>query len=331
MQRLQRTKIATCAALGFPRFMRLPLVGEIDNSFRAPGAQIDDPVFGRSEGLPFVMEFVVDAERSAPAGVGREVDRAFFRDQGKLLFNVSFACGEPRGLFRRGLYGDPRSHWFNVFFGYYQIDVSRRVWGRPFGYREDGRTLDRDDVLRIGKSDWNYFSNWMYGVPDSAIAPTDRLDDPDLSITQRPRQRINGRFWDGLRIDRAVVSSAYVSGRPADPPLADRGLWSALWRASFGRPLRRTVLGRPSFFPVPMTADLHMCWREADDDHDFGEPTYQTFLFGGTVNHWYAEHVADDAERGRRRAFNERFLQAQMRAVEGVMRGSYSELGFPTT
>ena len=326
---LQRLKIEACAALGFPRFMRLPLVGDIDGRFRAPGAQLDDPRFGRSEGLPFAMEFVVDADRSAPAGVGREVDRAFFRDRGKLLFNVSFACGRPQGLLRRGLYGDPRSHWFNVFFGYYQVDVSRDVWGRPFGYREDGRTIDRDDVLRIGKSDWNYFSNWMYGVPDAAIAPTDRLDDPGLSVEQRPRREVNGRLWDGLRIDRAVVSSAYVSGRAEDPPLSDRGLWSALWRASFGRPLRRAVVDKPSFFAVPMTADLHMCWREVADDPDFGGPTYQTFLFGGTVNHWYAEQVADQAERRRRQAFNEEFLQTQLRAVERVMRGSYGDLGFP--
>jgi hypothetical protein len=78
-----------------------------------------------------------------------------------------------------------------------------------------------------------------------------------------------------------------------------------------------------------MTADLHMCWREVADDPDFGGPTYQTLLFGGTVNHWYAEQVADEAERRRRHAFNEAFLQAQLRAVERVMRGSCADLGFP--
>jgi hypothetical protein len=210
---LQRARIAASAALGFPRFMRLPLVGDIDGRFRSPGARIDDPRFGRSEGLPFTLEVVVDGERSAPAGVGREVDRVFFRDRGKLLFNVSFACGKPQGLFRRGLYGDPRSHWFNVFFGCYQIDVPKRVWGRPFGYREDGRTIDRDEVLRIGKSDWNYFSNWIYGVPDSAITPTDRLDDPWLRFEQRPRRRVNGRAWDEVLLDGVRVASACDPGR----------------------------------------------------------------------------------------------------------------------
>lgn len=326
---LQRSRIEACAALGFPRFMRLPLVGDIDGRFRAPGARIDDPRFGRSEGLPFVLEVAVDGERSAPAGVGREVDRVFFRDRGKLLFNVSFACGRPQGLLRRGLYGDPRSHWFNVFFGCYQIDVPKRVWGRPFGYEEDGRTIHRDDVLRIGKSDWNYFSNWMYGVPDAAIAPTDSLDDAGLRVTQRPRRAVNGRAWDELVIENATVASAYDPGRAGGPQLVDRGLWSALWRASFGRPLRRAVVDEPAFFPVPMTAQLYMSFREATEDNDLGEPAYQTFFFGGTINQWYADHVADEAERAQRRAFNEGFLRAQMTAVERVMRDDFGDLGFP--
>jgi hypothetical protein len=51
--------------------------------------------------VPFVLEVVVDGKRSAPTGVGREVDCVFFHDRGKLLFNASFACGKPQGLCRR--------------------------------------------------------------------------------------------------------------------------------------------------------------------------------------------------------------------------------------
>jgi hypothetical protein len=77
----------------------------------------------RGEGLPLAMEFVVDADRSAPAGVGREVDRAIFRDRGKLLFNVFFGCC--------------------------QVDVSRDAWDRPSGYREDA-AIAPTDRLRPG-------------------------------------------------------------------------------------------------------------------------------------------------------------------------------------
>ncbi|MFO0512836.1 MAG: hypothetical protein ACK51K_19480, partial [Gammaproteobacteria bacterium] len=247
------------------------------------------------------------------------------------LFNVCFSCGAPKGVLREGSYGDPTSPWFNVFFGYYQIDVVASAWGRPFGYCDaSSGAVDTDDVVRIGKADWNYFSNWMYGVPDAAIVPTDRLDDPQLRFEQRPRRAVNGRAWDEVLLDGVRVASAYDPGRADGLQLVDRGLWSALWRASFGLPLRRAVVDEPAFFAVPMAARLYMAYRESAADDDLGEPSYQTFFFGGTVNRWYAEHAADAAERDRRRAFNEAFLEAQMRAVERVMRDPCGDLGFPS-
>lgn len=59
------------------------------------------------------------------------------------------------------MYGDPASHWFNVFAGYYEIDVARAVWGRPFAYLrgEDGaRQVDSAEVAALGSADWNYLA-----------------------------------------------------------------------------------------------------------------------------------------------------------------------------
>jgi hypothetical protein len=317
----QRARVRTAATLGFPSWLKLPLVGDVDNKFRAPEAVVNDPRFGQSEGVPFVMEIAVDGERSIPAGVGQKVDNVFFKEAPKLLFNVSFACGKPKGLCRTGIYGDPRSIWFNVFFGYYQIDVSARAWGRPFGYEADGVTVCWDDVLRIGKSDWNYFSNWLYGVPDQAIDSVNMpLRAADTSTTHHGRRPINGNTWDVIEIDNAHVVSAYDNGQ--GPELVQRELWSTLWQASYGFPLKKRVVEEQSFFPVPMKANLYMAWRKVDDDNDLGEPAYQTFLFGGTINKWWsaksAQHAAD----------NEEFLKVQLAAVEKVMRTYYPDLGF---
>jgi hypothetical protein len=314
--------VRLAAALGFPKFMQLPLVGDVDNRFRAPVAQIDSPRFGKSEGLPFVMEIVVDGEKSEPANVGRKVDQVFFKDRGKLLFNVSFACGKPQGFFRRGVYGDPRSIWFNVFFGYYEIDVKKSVWKRPFGYEEDGRTIRWDDILRIGKSDWNYFSNWLYGVPDEAIDPTNDLEHPKPVTIHHGRRPVNGKAWDVLEMDDVMVVSAYDSGRAGEKKLVDRELWSLLWRASFGFPLSKDVCPEKSFFAVPMKAKLYMYFRERKDN-DLEKCAYQTFLFGGTINKWYSRGSPQRAQE------NEEFLEEQMRAVERVMREKdFHDLGF---
>jgi len=322
---LQKTKIATAAGLGFPSFLKLPLVGDVDNKFAAPEVQLKDPRFGESQGLPFVMEIAVDGERSAPAGVGRAADQAFFRQKPKLLFNVSFACGKPQGFFRRGVYGDPRSIWFNVFFGYYQIDVGKDSWGRPFGYEADGVTVRWDDVLRIGKSDWNYFSNWLYGVPDSAVEPTNEpLRGPQTTTTHQGRRAVNGRAWDVLDLDHVTVVSAYDDGSKGEGNggLVDRELWSFLWRASFGFPLKKKVVNKSSFFPVPMKARLYMAYREKKRDNDLDAPSYQTFLFGGTINQYYSQ------QSKQHEATNVQFLDAQLAAVEAVMRKDYADLGF---
>ena len=321
-----KLKVAAAAALGFPSFFKFPMAGDIDNKFQAPEAKVKDPRFGESEGLPFVMEIKVDGENSAPADVGRKVDQVFFPHQGELLFNVSFACGKPKGLFRTGSYGDPRSIWFNVFFGYYEIDVEQKVWGRPFGYEADGKTVHWDDILRIGKSDWNYFSNWMYGVPDVAIDPTNSpLRGPTTTTTHHGRKNVNGREWDVLEIDNANVVSAYDDGGKGGAQLVDRDLWSFLWRASYGFPIKKKVVEEPRFFPCPMKAKLYMTTRPNKRDNDLGTPSFQTFLFGGTINNWYS--AKSDAHRKE----NEAFLEVQMEAVRRVMKASYPDLGFDPT
>jgi hypothetical protein len=311
---LKEAALSVDKALGFPWLRRQALVGDIDNKIFVDGAEVNDAKIGKSMSFPMAQEIVVDKERSAPAGVGKMVDKVFFPNEGKLVFNVAFSCGKasPWGP---GVYGDPKSIWFNVFFGYYEIDVKKREWGRPFGYKSDGKTVEWDDVLKIGKSDWNYFSNWVYGVPDKFIRPTNGLVDPDCITRLHPRQTVGARQFDLLEIDGAQVVTAYVAEKGAQLIDEDH-LFSPLWRVAFGKPRSRPEF-TTSFFPARMKAKLYMCFREVAHDEDLGEAAYQTFLFGGTIN----KSWPDAAE-------NERFLELQLEAVRKVMTKSYSDVGF---
>jgi hypothetical protein len=158
-------------------------------------------------------------------------------------------------------------------------------------------------------------------VPDAAVTATDLpLRGPQSVTRHLGRHPVNGREWDLLEMEGIQVSSAYWDG--SMPGLVDRGLWSFLWRASFGFPLGRKVADDPSFFAVPMKARLYMAWREASADNDLGVPAYQTFLFGGTINQRHS------ARSHAHREENEAFLAAQLEAVERVMRRDYPALGF---
>lgn len=300
----------------------LPLTGDVEGNVIAPVAQVDDPRFGRSEGVPFVLEIDVDAVDHPPANVGAKVDSVFFKDDPALLFNVCFSCGKPEGLLRTGVYGDPRSRWFNVFFGYYQLDV--RVKDRPdspFGYDANG-AVNTDEILRIGKSDWNYFSNWLYGVPEAHILPNNELGLATVDVAPQ-RADIGGKKWDVLTIDDARMVSAYVSGLPGDAELEGRGPYSFLWQCAFGFPTRLKLDGLKSFFPTEMKARLYMCARQLEHDPYTNEAVWQTFLFGGTVNKWWERQAYGRAQE------NAAFLEAQLAAVRKVIVSSYRDLGFP--
>jgi hypothetical protein len=295
---------------------RVPAVGEIDNRIFVNQVKVDDPRFGESGSPPSVLEILVDDRGHSPGGVGRLVKRQFFPDEGKLIFNVAFACGKP--TLCRGRYADPTSIWFNVFFGYYQIDVPRSEWARPFGYEPvaSGRAnLRAHDILRIGKADWNYFSNYMYGVPESAILPYNRVDPSAVKIVIHPRARIGRSYWDHLSLDGVEVVSAYVSGQDGQKLVTADRVWTPIWRSLFG-PSEPSEAHPKSFIPTHMRAEIYMSFV-ARYDRDLREQAYSTLIFGATVNADYA----DAAE-------NEAFLQAQLAAVREVIEKSYATSGF---
>lgn len=295
---------------------RAPMVGEVKNAIFVHGADFSHPKFGDSRALPTVLEIVVDDEDGEPGNVGRLVKRALFPGEGRFLFNVAFSCGDP-GLFGRGLYTDPRSIWFNVFFGYYEIDAPRATWDRPFGYRLDGGTprVEFADVVRIGKADWNYFSNHLYGVPLADVVPHDAVDMGRIRCEHLGRERIGETWWDHVVLDGVEVVSAYTApGEQGRLQSTDR-LFSPIWRALFGRPCPRPEWP-VSFIATPMRAELYMACAEATDV-DVDGPVWRTLLFGGTVR---SDHPRPAEAR--------EFLGVQLEAVRKVMARAYARDGF---
>jgi hypothetical protein len=304
--------------LGAAGCTRIPTTGEINNRVIVDQAELDDPRFGESISAPSVLEIVVDEGGPTPGGVGRRVKRAFFPEEGKLLFNVAFSCGKP--TLCRGRYADPTSIWFNVFFGYYQIDVPRSEWQRPFGYGApvNGRAaLEALDVIKIGKADWNYFSNYMYGVPEAAILPYNAIDPSAVTVEHRGRIQIGRSYWDRVLLDGVEVVSAYVSEQDGQKLVMNDRFWTPIWRSIFG-PSEPSDEFPKSFIPTHMKAEIYMAFVERYD-RDLRERAYSTLIFGATVNRDYP-----NAEE------NEAFMQAQLASLRKVIEKSYPTSGFAT-
>jgi len=291
-----------------------PTLGAVGGQVEAHPPQITDPTFGTSNSIvPTITRIPVDTVDRIGTPVGKLVKQALFPTTPDFVFNVCFSVG-PFHPFLPGAYGDPTSIWFNVFAGYYEIDCPKPAWTRPFGYNlaeaggPTGATPNFDDLVLVGKADWNYFSNWMYGVPLEVVQPYDKPD-PGVVCRYLGRQTVATRQWDLVDIDGFSAVSAYQSDAPGAARLADNTPLTPLWRVTYGEP--KSQPSQDTSFPgTSMHAQLLMAYTEDDT-------TYRTYLFGGTVNKSFD------------RAQNATFMTEQMAACRQVISEHYASLGFP--
>jgi hypothetical protein len=240
------------------------------------------------------------------------------------VFNTVPCVGEP-GPQNIGKYTDPESCWFNVFLGYYQIDVDAQKWGRPFGYVCDHKAesaVRRDDLIRLGKADWNWFSNWMYGVPTEAIEPYMTVPG-EATVTVLGVTQIGASDWHEVAVENVRVASTYESDTAGARKLVGRGPLGHAWRDSFGLPQPRPDRTK-SFFPTCLRARLYMAYSWQDANHEPGRkhrpPTFHTYMFGATV--W-----ADDPRRND--AFKNEFMAAQLACIRRLIESNFATQGFP--
>lgn len=281
-----------------------PCLGELASSTAVWPPQVDDSSFGQSQlCTPSILRIHVEDRHRDLCRVGRAVKAEMFPDHQPFVFNT-VACVGAFGAGGPGLYPDPASIWFNVFLGYYQLDCLKSSWSRPFGYQEArGRasTPEPEDLVRLGKSDWNWFSNWNYGVPTEALVPYSRVDMSRTGFTHRGLVQIGRSHWHEVELTGVEVASCYVSD-PAE--LVSNTVIDSVWRAGFGGPRPRPSWPT-SFVSTAVGAAVDMAYWEDDD-------AYHTVLFGGT------------AVQGS----NPAFLSAQLAATRAVIAQRYPDLGF---
>ena len=286
-----------------------PGIGQIGASSAVQEPLIVDPSFGRSQlCTPAILRIFVDDEDRAVSRAGSLVKRHLFPDHPSFTFNTVACVGQPDGEDEPGLYTSPASHWFNVFFGYYQLDAPKADWTRPFGYRSANglaSEIEVEDVVRLGKSDWNFFSNWMYGVPDAAVERCNGIDMASMPVHRGPAEQIGATLWHPLVIDDVEVASAYESDAPGAARLVENSELDDIWRHAFGLPNPHPDW-KESFIPTRLRASVWMAyWEDADAFH--------TTIFGGTLP----------------KGGDQAFLDLQMRSVRTVIERSYQGLGFP--
>ncbi|MGA2835679.1 MAG: hypothetical protein ABSF84_03680 [Acidimicrobiales bacterium] len=285
-----------------------PSVGEIAGRTAVYPPEVHDPVYGDSQSCTdSVLRIHVDEQRRDLCGVGAVVKaRMFPRPYPAFVFNV-VACVGAFAEHGPQRYTDPESPWFNVFLGYYQLDCAKQLWDRPFGFESAagaGSVPRFEDLVRLGKSDWNFFSNWVYGVPEDALAPFCTVDlGPDGHV-DHGLVEVAGRHWRVVDLLGVEVASCYEADAPGARRLVSNTVVTPLTRRSFGFPDPRP--DHPtSFVPQSLDATLYMAYVE-------DEASYHTLIFGGT------------AHTGQDRAL----LATEIGATTAVIAGHYADQGF---
>jgi hypothetical protein len=214
------------------------------------------------------------------------------------------------GAFEEGgpqRYANPHSPWFNVFLGYYQLDCATPSWDRPFGFvAPDGGDSSPciEDLARLGKSDWNFFSNWDYGVPEEALEPYCDVDLPSVESVDHGLVEIAGRKWRGVDLLGIEVASSYVSDAPGAQGLVGNTPIGSVLRQGFGHPDPQADCP-VSFIPQRLDASLYMAYY-ADGEG------FHTLIFGGTA------HAGEDRE----------LLSAEVEATTAIIAERYARFGF---
>lgn len=313
------------AARRFPRLSvpgSVRLAGDINKRIWSHPVQLNEVRFGPSMTNPSVLEITIDppANEAYPTELS-PIARRVFSHFPKFVVNVAFSCGQAIP-FQPGVYADPRSPWFNIFVGYYQIDVPKSEWEHPFGYRfrDGGFRIWPEDLARLGQADWNFFSNFMYGVPLSALE--DRGADA-VTLGYQGRIQVGQHWWDKLTGEGISVSSAYVSTADGGALDANLTMLRELWRAAFGQPYEAAE-PPVSFFQTPIAAELLVSFDEAFDKRDLKQEVYRTFVFGGSVNEWWAECNIEPRKR-----HNQAFLDQQMAGIRRLLIREFPNCGFP--
>jgi hypothetical protein len=264
--------------------------------------------FGASQAsASHVTRIYVDEEERLFTPVGGLVKRYMFPQHPSFVFNTVACVGAHDPATDGASYTDPHSVWFNVFLGYYQIDAPKRDWDRPFGYRapaERRSDVELEDLVRLGKSDWNWFSNWMYGVPEQQVLAYSDVDMTKVKASVSDPQMIGSSLWHTVEVDDVEFVSAYESAAPGAARLVRNSLLTGLWQRAYGPRCPRPEW-RSSFVPTRMNARLLMSYFEDDE-------SFHTVIFGGTS--------LADTDRA--------FLEAQLAAGRAVIERSYPELGF---
>lgn len=303
--------------------LSLPSPGNIHNNFILCPAKIKNTKkFGKDSTYPIVIEFNIfdnseilskikklsennsTTEYLEVLDLGTLVKKKIFDDYPPFIYNVCFTCSRPSLLKCESRYADPTSHWFNVFYGFYEFDAPCDLWIRPFGFKTFiDNEIELIDILKMVKADWNILGNYTYGVPFDLCLKACTITGDEKLIILNKELKIGRYTYIEAIIENVICVSAYQANEQLLSPYV---ITSPLWRKVFGT----TPYNKNYNIPFPfIRMKGHFYIRHSKEYSKILEKdVYKTWMSGGTIDMDYPDEK-----------FNQEFLEEQLSAVKSSL------------
>lgn len=277
-------------------FHKLPTIGEINGKYFVEIKGINDNVFGRTRESVGVYEIEVK-DKPKVLKVGKIIKDMMFSDYPDFLLNIiaTSAYVNEKGI---SDYANPLSHWYNVFYGFYEINVPVDKVSSAYGFDVNGNVIPMD-IIKIGLCDWNLVTAYMYGVPLEYCKDNVKITGYEQIRLINKSVKIGNFTYQEVEFGNIIGTSVY----PAKESLVDNAFYiSDMLQKSWGKHGYIEGYNQP-FPPVRMSGRFYITWSVFHDD-DLGVQCYKTIVGGGVINMDYPDV-----------AFNLSFLDKQMEMV----------------
>jgi hypothetical protein len=257
---------------------------------------MDDPIYGKTRESIGVYEIEV-TKHPRVLEVGKIIKKLMFNDYPDFLLNIIATSAYVDPNTYQSDYPNPTSHWYNVFYGFYEIAIPKNKVESAYGFDKNGEVIAKD-IIKIGLCDWNLVTAYMYGVPLEACQPNVKITGNEEYRVLERNVKIGNFTYTLVECRNIIATSVYPGLSKLDTP---NFIASKLQKSWGTHPY---VQGYDDAYPpVRMAARFYITWS-VGHNNDYDGPCWKTFVGGGVI---HLDYPDED--------FNNKFLDLQMEKV----------------
>lgn len=256
---------------------------------------MDDPKFGKSRTNSETFKIEI-SEHPKGLQVGKIIKRLMFQDYPDFYVNIiaSSPIVNNNGI---SDFPNPQSHWFNVFYGFYEIDLPIHSFSSPFGFDSNNHVIPIE-IIKFGLCDWNIITSYLYGVPYELCEENVKITGNEKMSVINDSIKIGKYFYKEIEFSDILVTSSY----PAKSKLDTHSPIAKLLQKEWG--IYNYIKGYDIPFPTVRMAGRFYITSMISYNHDINCFCYKTIVAGGVVNMNHPDPH-----------FNQEFLNKQMQSI----------------